>query len=42
VVVPLSVFFVLVLELSLVWVFAIMIIDEIVKALPFHLRIYSG
>jgi len=42
VVVPLSVLFVLVLELSLVWVFAIMIIDEIVKALPFHLRIYSG
>ena len=40
--VPLSVLFVLVLELPLIWVFAIMVIDELVKAPPFHLRLYSG
>lgn len=40
--VPLSVLLVLVLDLSLIWVFVIMVIDEIVKALPFHRRMYSG
>jgi len=39
---PLSALLILALDLPLVWVFAIMVIDELVKALPFHLRMYGG
>ena len=40
--VPMTVLFVLVLEISAFWVFAIILFEEILKSVPFHLRILSG
>ena len=40
--VPLTLLFVLYLELPVVWVFALVMFDEIVKFPVFHLRLYKG
>lgn len=40
--VPMTVLFVLILKLPVIWVFGIVLFEEIVKAIPFHLRIASG
>lgn len=40
--VPMTAFFVLYLDLSAAWVFSIFLMEEIVKFLPFHLRIWRG
>ena len=40
--VPLSALFVLYWELPVVWVFALTLLEEVIKAVPFHLRMYSG
>ena len=40
--VPMIALFVLVLDMSIFWVFAILIGEELLKALPFHLRIAKG
>ena len=42
VIVPLSALFVLYWELSAVWVFALTLAEEFIKAVPFHLRIHGG
>ena len=42
VIVPLSALFVLYWELPVVWVFALTLSEEIIKAVPFHLRMLSG
>ena len=42
VVVPLSALFVLYWELPVVWVFALTLLEEVIKAVPFHLRMHSG
>nr|CAA6806405.1 MAG: Unknown protein [uncultured Thiotrichaceae bacterium] len=42
VIVPLSALFVLYLDLHAVWVFGLILLEELVKSVPFHLRIYSG
>ncbi|RVU84144.1 hypothetical protein EOL70_11695 [Leucothrix sargassi] len=42
VIVPLSALFVLYWELSAVWVFALTLAEELIKGIPFHLRIHSG
>ncbi len=40
--VPMTLLFVLVLDMSVIWVFGIIVVEELLKALPFHLRIASG
>ena len=40
--VPMTALFVLVWDMSVVWVFAIYIVEELIKALPFHMRMRSG
>ena len=40
--VPLSALFVLYWELPVVWVFALTLLEEVIKAVPFHLRMHSG
>ena len=40
--VPVTLLFVLVLELSVAWVFAVVVADEFVKAIPFHRGMASG
>jgi putative MATE family efflux protein len=40
--VPMSAFLVLILNAPVVWVFAIFIFEELLKGLPFHLRMHSG
>lgn len=40
--VPLTLLFVLVLKLSIFWVFALIVLEELVKAVPFHHRLLSG
>jgi len=42
IIVPLSALFVLYWELSAVWVFALTLLEEGIKAIPFHLRMHSG
>ena len=42
VVVPLSALFVLYLELSAVWVFGLILLEEVIKSVPFHRRMYQG
>ena len=42
VIVPLSALFVLYLELSAVWVFGLTMLEEVIKSVPFHLRMHSG
>ncbi|PWQ97066.1 MATE family efflux transporter [Leucothrix arctica] len=41
VIVPLSALFVLYWDLHVVWVFALTLLEEIIKSVPFHLRMYS-
>jgi len=40
--VPVTMLFVLVLDLSVIWVFGIIVVEELLKAIPFHVRIASG
>ncbi len=40
--VPLTVVAVVYLELSVFWIYSIILLEEVVKALPFHQRVYSG
>lgn len=40
--VPLSVLFVVYLNLSVFWIYSIILLEEIIKAFPFHRRVYSG
>ena len=40
--VPVTALFVLVLKVPLIWVFGIIVAEELLKAIPFHLRIASG
>lgn len=40
--VPVTLLFVLVLDLSVAWVFAVLVADEFVKAIPFHRGMASG
>ena len=40
--VPLTALFVLYLDLSVVWIFGVILLEEIVKSVPFHLRMLSG
>ncbi len=40
--VPMSALFVLVLQWPIAWVFAIILVEELLKALPFHARMRSG
>lgn len=42
VIVPLSVLFVLYLELSAVWVFGLILLEESIKGVPFHIRMLGG
>ena len=42
IIVPLSALFVLYLELSAVWVFALILLEELIKGIPFHLRMHGG
>ena len=42
IIVPLSALFVLYLELSAVWVFALILLEELIKGVPFHLRMHGG
>tara|TARA_R110001583_G_scaffold49303_4_gene154335 strand:- start:15653 stop:16996 length:1344 start_codon:yes stop_codon:yes gene_type:complete len=42
VIVPLSVLFVLYWELSAVWVFALILLEELIKGVPFHIRMLGG
>ena len=42
VIVPLSALFVLYWELSAVWVFALILVEELIKGIPFHLRMHGG
>ena len=42
VIVPLSALFVLYWELSAVWVFALILLEELIKGVPFHLRMHGG
>lgn len=39
---PLSALFVFYFKLGVVWVFSIILIEELIKAVPFHKRIFSG
>lgn len=40
--VPMTILFVLVLKLPVIWIFGIIVFEELLKAIPFHLRIASG
>ena len=40
--VPLTVLSVVYLDLSVFWIYSIILLEEIVKAFPFHQRVYSG
>lgn len=40
--VPATLFLVLVLDASVFWVFSILLFEEILKAVPFHIRVASG
>lgn len=40
--VPATLLAVFVFELPVVWVFSIVLLEEVLKALPFHLRMYEG
>lgn len=40
--VPMTAAFVLYFDLGVVWVFAVVVLEELVKAIPFHLRMWSG
>jgi len=40
--VPMTALFVLVFELSIFWIFAIYIFEELIKAIPFHVRMLGG
>ena len=40
--VPLTVLFVIYLDLHIAWVFALVLIEELVKFPPFHLRLFTG
>lgn len=42
VIVPLSALFVLYWELSAVWVFALILLEESIKSVPFHIRMLGG
>ncbi|WP_413701649.1 MATE family efflux transporter [Psychromonas sp. KJ10-10] len=42
VIVPLSAIFVLYLNLSAVWVFGLMLLEETIKGVPFHIRMLGG
>lgn len=42
VIVPLSALFVLYFELSAVWVFSLVFLEELIKGVPFHKRMFSG
>jgi putative MATE family efflux protein len=42
VIVPLSALFVLYFELGAVWVFGLILLEELIKGVPFHLRMRSG
>jgi len=42
VIVPLSALFVLYWELSAMWVFALTLLEEIIKSVPFHIRMLGG
>jgi putative MATE family efflux protein len=42
VIVPLSALFVLYLEFGAVWVFALILLEELIKGVPFHLRMHGG
>jgi len=42
VILPLSALFVLYWELSAVWVFALTLLEESIKSIPFHLRMLGG
>lgn len=42
IIVPLSALFVLYWELSAVWVFGLILLEELIKGVPFHLRMHSG
>ena len=40
--VPLTVWFVVYLDLSVFWIYSVILLEEIVKAFPFHQRVFSG
>ena len=40
--VPLTALFVVTLDLSVFWIYSVILLEEVVKAFPFHQRIYSG
>ncbi|AKS46653.1 putative efflux protein, MATE family [Octadecabacter temperatus] len=40
--VPLTILFVIYLDLHIAWVFALVLIEELVKFPPFHLRLFTG
>lgn len=40
--IPLALLFVLTWDMSVTWVFALMLLDEVVKFPPFHLRFFGG
>lgn len=40
--VPLTALFVLYLDLSVVWILGIILLEEVVKSIPFHIRMLSG
>ena len=40
--IPLTALFVMVFNLPVAWIYGIILLEEIVKAVPFHLRMFSG
>lgn len=40
--VPLTLLFVVTLDLSVFWIYSVILLEEVVKAFPFHQRVYSG
>ncbi|MGX9417394.1 MATE family efflux transporter [Vibrio sp. RC27] len=42
IIVPLSALFVLYWDLSAVWVFGLMLLEELIKGVPFHIRMHGG
>lgn len=42
IIVPLSALLVLYLEMSAVWVFALILLEELIKGVPFHVRMHGG
>ncbi|TEW55007.1 hypothetical protein E2R68_07525 [Psychromonas sp. RZ22] len=42
IILPLSALFVLYWELSAVWVFALTLLEEVIKSIPFHIRMLGG